>query len=155
IRRFNQLVSHFEKQLGARWPELLDRLAAGGIVAASRFGDEKAPLVVVVQGSDEQLLKKFVEVALEVLQQELARRDVKATVTKGTYRDVETGQLSIGFHYAVVGSALVVSNKKEALHLALDCHADGKGSLATVATVADAKKLLPADPYAWLWLGFD
>ena len=35
-RRFLQLVAHFEKQLGAPWPELIDRLAGGGAAVAGQ-----------------------------------------------------------------------------------------------------------------------
>src|SRR5262249_26267293 len=34
FRRFVQLVAYFEKELGATWPDLLDRLGAGGAVLA-------------------------------------------------------------------------------------------------------------------------
>src|SRR5438046_584369 len=54
-RRFYQLVAHFEKKLGARYPELIDRLVSNGAVLAIKFpadADKKATAVVVVQGKD-------------------------------------------------------------------------------------------------------
>src|SRR5207248_8598892 len=50
-RRFYQFIAHFEKHLGARWPELLDRLAGGGSVLAAKLQPRDA-LLLVVQGKD-------------------------------------------------------------------------------------------------------
>src|SRR5262245_11037063 len=47
LRRFYQLVAYLEKELGGQWPELLDRLAGGGIVVASVIGDNPAPALMV------------------------------------------------------------------------------------------------------------
>src|SRR5947209_127951 len=46
-QRFFQLVAHFEKQLGQRWPELLDGVAGGGIALAVKIGPNPAPVVLV------------------------------------------------------------------------------------------------------------
>src|SRR5262249_24518659 len=89
-RRFYQLVGYFEKDLGAKWPDLLDKLAGGGIVVASKFGDNPAPALLVVQGTDPQLTSRFYQTALDVLAQELARQESKEKVEKGSYKDVET-----------------------------------------------------------------
>src|SRR5262249_28448633 len=57
-RRFYQLVAYFEKQLGAKWPELVDKLAGGGIVVALKTGSNPAATLIVVQARDEKLLDK-------------------------------------------------------------------------------------------------
>lgn len=156
VRRFNQLVAHFEKQLGAKWPEILDQAAGGGIVIAAKLGPQPAPAVLVVQSKDEAALKKLVHVALNVIEQELARQDIKERPEKGKYRDLDTVKIGNQFHAALAGSALVVSNNDKALHLALDLHLDkGKDSLANVASIGDARKLLPAQPLGWLWLNME
>lgn len=156
VRRFNQLVAHFEKQLGAKWPEILDQAAGGGIVIAAKIGPQPAPAVLVVQSKDEAALKKLVHVALDVIEQELARQDIKERPEKSKYRDLDTVKIGNQFHAALAGSALVVSNNDKALHLALDLHLDkGKNSLANVASIGDARKLLPAQPLGWLWLNME
>src|SRR5262249_50850280 len=58
-RLFGQLVACFEKELGAKWPDLLDRLAGGGAVVAVKPGPNPAPALLVLQGKDEQLLHRF------------------------------------------------------------------------------------------------
>lgn len=156
VRRFQQLVAHFEKQLGAKWPEVLDKAAGGGIVVAAKLGPQPAPAVLVVQSKDEAALKKLVQVTLDVIEQELARQDSKVKPEKGSYRDLPTVKVGNDLHAGLAGSALLVSNNEKALHLALDLHLDkGKNSLANVASIGDARKLLPAQPLGWLWLNME
>jgi hypothetical protein len=155
-RRFFQLVGYFEKQLGAKWPELLDRLAGGGIVVAGKFGDDAQPVLLVVQGTDEGLTGKFWTTGLDVIAQELARQESKEKVEKGSYKEVETAHVGKDFHAARVGAALLISNKEEGLKLALDQHLDGgKKSLAGLASVKDSAKLLPPHPLARLWVSLE
>ena len=155
-RRFYQLIAYFETQLGARWPDLLDRLAGGGAVLAVKLGPNPAPALVVVQAKDEELLQKFVKLGLAVIEQELARQDAKQRVEKGSYRDRETLRIGKDFHAAVIGAKLLLANKEEVLKLSIDLALDGgKGSLADSASVAAAKKLLPAHPLASLWVNLE
>ncbi len=155
-RRFYQLVAYFERELGARWPEQLDRLAGGGAAFAVKFGPNPAPALLVLQSSDEELLKKFVQRGLALIEQELARQGAKERVEKGSYRDRDTVQIGTDFHAALAGPTLLISNKEEALRRAIDLALDGgKGSLAETTSVAEARKLLPAKPLAWLWMNLD
>ena len=155
-RRYYQFLAYFEKQLGADRLELLDRLAGGGAVLATKFGGDPAPALLVVQGKDEQLMKKFADTALDVMEQELGRQDVKARPEKTTYEGVEVVHFGKDFQAAVAGATLFLSNNDKALRAALDLHAGkSKKSMAAVAGVADAAKLLPADPLATLWINYD
>lgn len=154
-RRFLQLVAHFEKQLGTQWPDALDRLAGGGVLAV-QFGPDPAPALVVIQGKDEALLKKFAPLILQVIEQELARQESKDKLEKGEYRKIETYRIGKDFHAAVAGSAILLSNKDQVLEAALDRHLDGgKKSLANVAAVAEGHKLLGGAPLAWAWLNLE
>jgi hypothetical protein len=150
-RRFYQLVAYFEKEMGAKWPELLDKLAGGGAVVAARFSEPNAPALLVIQSKDEAMLAKFVQTVRTLIDQELARQEVKERIQTGEYRKVSTFKFG-DFHAALAGSAFLISNKPEGLHKALDCHLDGKNSLAQVAKVAEARKLLPANAYGWMWV---
>src|SRR5665213_2038445 len=154
-RRYYQFLAYFEKELGADRLELLDRLAGGGAVLATKFGDQ-APVLLVVQGKDEKLMKKFVETALKIIDQELARQEVKERPVKESYQGVETLRFGKDFHAAIVGSALLVSNNEKALQGALDLYAGkSKKSMAEIASVADAAALLPADPLVSLWINME
>src|SRR5262249_49605470 len=124
--------------LGARWPEILDRIGGGGAALGFKIGPNPAPALLVLQGKDEETQRKFVKLGVEIIEQELARQDKKERPVNGSYRDIETVSIGNDFHAAVAGSALLISNKEEALKKGLDLHRDGaRGSLAHVASVAE------------------
>lgn len=161
--RAHQLIAYFEKELGAPWPQLLDRLAGRGAVFGvvfqslhkdkAAFGVMPAPILLVVQGEDAKLMRQFFHLGLKVFEQELARQEAKEKPVQGSYEGVETVRVGTEFHAAVVGGALLVSNSEKMLHAGLDRHLGrAKKSLADVSSVADAAKLLPADPLVSFWL---
>lgn len=155
-RRGQQLIAYFEKQLGLPWPELLDRVAGGGIVAATKFGMDPPPALFIIQGTDAEVTHRFITLARQVLEQELARLDAKARLTEESYRGITTLSLGKEFHAAVVGATIVISNKAEALHKALDLHLDGPAlSLAVSPQLDEARRLLPPQPLASLWLNLE
>lgn len=154
-RRYYQFLAYFEKELGADRLELLDHLAGGGAVLATKFGGDSGTALLVVQGKDEKLMKRFADTALDVIEQELARQGVKARPLKEAYQGIETVRLG-DFCGAVAGASLLVSNNEKELQAALDLYAGkSKKSMADVASVADAAKLLPPDPLASLWLNYE
>jgi hypothetical protein len=154
-RRFHQLVAYFEKELGLKWPEALERLAGCGVAVGVKFGPEPAPTLAVIQGVDADLLQRFSRLALDVVTQELARRDAPEKVEHDTYRDLDTVHIGKDFHAAVLGSALLLSNSKQGLHRGIDLRRDGRESLAAIPAVAAARRLLPPDPFAWAWLNLE
>jgi hypothetical protein len=155
-RKFRQLVAYFEKELDVKWPDLVDQVAGGGMALGVKYGGEPPPALLVIQGKDEKQVARFAKAALDVIEQELARQESKERRTEGKYNDVETVRIGDGFHLAVAGSAILISNNEEALHKGLDLHL-GKAtkSMADVAGVADAAKLLPQDSLATVWLNLD
>jgi hypothetical protein len=146
-RRGRQLLAYAEKELGAKWPELLDRLAGGGAVLGLRYGANPAPTLLAVQGRDEELLKKFVKLLGTVIEGELARQESGQRVVRRTYQKVELVSVGKEFHLAQAGAALLVSNNEEALRRGLHLHLGReKKSLAAAENVASAAKLLPKGP---------
>src|SRR2546425_353857 len=77
-RRFQQLITYYEKELGADWPELLDKLAGGGAALGIKFMPGTPPALLVIQGKDEAAMKRFVELAAKVIEQEINRQEIKA-----------------------------------------------------------------------------
>jgi hypothetical protein len=165
-RRFFKLVGYFEKELGHPWPELLDRLAGGGMAVASKFNFDPAmapgsagpaPVVLVIECKDTELLRKFVKLGLQIIEQELARAEAKERPHKHMYESVEVVSIGKELHAAVVGSALVVSNNPDAMQTTLDLHLGlhNRKSISQVAGIAEARKLLPPDPLASLWVNFE
>ncbi len=150
-RRLRQLLAYFEKKLGAKYPQLLDDIAGGGIAIAGTFGD-KAPALLVMQGTDEKRVEKFLAEALEVLEGELKRQESKEKIAKGTYEGVvghKIGDLFI----ARVGATLIASNHKDAMAKAIRLHT-GKDekSLLDHTSVIESRKTLPTSPLASVWI---
>ncbi len=155
-RRFQKLLTYFEKELGAKWPELLDRLAGGGMVLAVKTGPNPAPVLLVVQSKDAKLMDRFVELGFPVLTQAVGGVDAKEAVEKRMYREVQTYHLGKDFHAAVVDGALLISNQEPPLNLALDLAKDGPAKSVThVAAFTDSRKLLRPHPLARVWYSLD
>ena len=153
-RRGAKLLAYYEKELGAPWPELLDRLAGGGAVLAGRFDrTNQAPALVVIQGTDAELLKRTVDLVLNVVEQEQIRQDVPDRPKREEYRGLEIIHIGNDLHAARAGAALLLSNKAEAVTAGLDLYINGRhDSLTEVPGPADAGKLLPPAPLVSLWV---
>lgn len=155
FRRFFQLVAHFEKELKAPWPELIDKLAGGGAAAGLKIGSNNAPLLLALQGTDEKIVTRFFDLGLALFEEELTRQGAKEMPKRKTYAGVEVVELTKELLVARIGSALLLANKSEAMKAGLDQHAanqkDSKApNAASSNTVAEARKILPGDPLAWL-----
>ncbi len=156
IRRLNQLITYFEKTLGVPRAELLDRLAGGGVAAAVKFAPDPAPALLVVQGKDEKLARQFLKLAVEVIEEELARQDNKGRAETSTYRGVEGVKIGDKLFFAAAGSALLAASNVQTLQAAIDLHLDGdQNSLARSPRLAEGRMLLPGTPLAWLWLNVE
>jgi hypothetical protein len=155
-RRFYQLVAYFEKELSAKWPELLDRLAGDGAALGIKIAPDPAPAVLVIQGKDEKLMQQFVKLAVGLIEQEIARQEGQEKLVKEDYEGVETYHVGKGLHAARVGAALLIGNNWEAVKGALDLQSSKeKKSAADVASLADAHKLMPNDPLARVWINME
>jgi hypothetical protein len=152
VRRGLQLLGYVERELGAKWPELLDQVAGGGAVVAGSLGEGEGPALLVVQGTNEAAVGKAFDLLIRALDDELARQGSKEKVVRGTRAGADTARLGDGFHAARIGAVLLVSNRAEKLAAALAQPA--AESLSTKPSVAAARKALPADPLAWIWLDF-
>jgi hypothetical protein len=153
-RRGAKLLAYYEKELGAPWPELLDRLAGGGAVLAGRFDrTNQAPVLFVIQGTDADLLKRTVDLVLNVVEQEQIRQDLPERPKRDHYRGLEVIHVGNDLHVARAGAALLLSNKVEAVTAGLDLYINGRhDSLTEVPGPADAAKLLPPAPLVSLWV---
>ena len=154
-RRFRQLVAYFEKELGVPWPQMLDRLAGRGAALGVKLSPNPGPALLVIEGEDEKLMGRFFQLALKIVEQELARQEAKDKPIKGSYEGIETVRIGKEFHAAVAGGTLFLSNSETALHAGLACLRSGKKSLADVPSVVEARKLLPKEPLVAFWLNME
>jgi hypothetical protein len=150
-RRAFQILAMFEKELGAKWPELLDQLGGGGVALALQFGPDPAPTLLVFRGKDERQVTRAVELGTRVIDDELARQGSKDRVTWSDvagHRAAKVGDA----HLARVGATVLVSNNETMLKGAVTLAAADRAESSVHKARRDAFKLLPKDPLAWLWL---
>ncbi len=151
IRRFLQLVRYAERELGKPWRELLDSLAGEGIVLAGKYAPEPVPVLVVVKGRDAALLERAVRLFGEVIEQELARRDLPHQRQKHERAGLKITQLGNAY-YTVHGPALLVSNRLEVFdYVAPLLQGKAERSLAHAGKWRAAQASIPADAVAWAW----
>jgi hypothetical protein len=149
-RRFYQVLGYVERELGAKWPELLEQLGGDGVVLASTLGDDNAPALLVLQGTDEKQVARGFELIFKVIEEELARQGAKEKPERTEYKGHPAARVGDA-RFARVGRTVLVSNKDDAVKAAIDLKGDG---VAKKKSIAAAKTILPPDPLAWLWLDF-
>jgi hypothetical protein len=146
-RRLLRLLAFAEKELGAKWPDLLDQLGGNGVAVAARFLPEPAPAVLVLSGTDERQAEKALALAVAVIGDEIARQGGTDKPVRETVDGVEVTRFGKAFHAARVGATILVSNDGAWLREA----AAGKGRDPHPARKA-ALGLLPKDPLGWAWV---
>jgi hypothetical protein len=159
-RKFFQLIAHFERELGAAWPDLIDKLAGGGIAVGLKYAEGGAPALLVLQGTDETAVTKFMDLGLKILEEERTRQGAKEMLARQKYQGVEAIEIDKGLTVARVGDALLLATKGDALKAGIDQHvANSKEAkspnMASAAGPKEARKILPPGPAAWMWLNLE
>jgi hypothetical protein len=156
FQQLYQLIAYFEKHLGKSRNEIIDELGAGGVV----LGGKLAPpggVVLVIQSKDEAKLRKFVEVAVEILQKELERQESKDRVVRSKYAGHDIGQFGPKVSFAIVDAALVIASDPAALKTAVDSQGKTKEQKSVLHNprFLEAHKKAPAKSLAWIWLNLE
>ncbi|MCI0700522.1 MAG: hypothetical protein L0241_05515 [Planctomycetia bacterium] len=152
-RRAFQILALFEKELGAKWPELLDQLGGNGVAIGLQFGTDPAPTILVLQGKDEKQVAKAVDLATKVIDEELARQGSKDRVQWSDIAGHKVAKFG-DTHLARVGATVLVSNNETMLKAAVILAATQGDKPVLHKARKDAFKSLPKDPLAWLWIDF-
>jgi hypothetical protein len=152
-RRVFQMLAYSEKELGAKWPELLDQLAGDGVALGAQFGD-KAPALLVLRGTDERQVEKAYALLFRVIGEEMARQGSNERPVREERAGLEAVRIGNDIHTARVGATVFVSNKAEALQAGIDLALKQGSGESVAGKTAAARKLLPKDPLAWVWVDF-
>ena len=105
-----------------------------------------------MKSTDEALLHKAMDLVIEVAKQELERTESTVKFHSVEYRGYTGYQLGKDAYAAVCGSVLFFSNKTEAVKAGIDLYInDAHESLAGTGHTDAARKLLPANPVAWVF----
>jgi len=153
-RRLLQMLFFVEKELGAKWPELLDQLGGNGVALALKFGADPAPATLVLAGKDVGQVEKAYALAFRIVEEELARQGSKEKPVRETVNGVETTRIGNEVHAARLGATILVSNKAEALKSAIEQATADSTKTRIHPARRDAAKVLPKGALAWLWLNF-
>lgn len=149
-RRFAGLVAYYERELGADWPALLDKLAGHGVAFGATAGEDDGPALLVAEGTDADAVGEFFALAVELTEAE-AGGDKPVSLKRGTHAGADTVTDGDKFHAARRGATLYVANTAAALSAGLDLKGE---SLAGVKSVAEARALVGGNPLAWAWADF-
>jgi hypothetical protein len=152
-RRAFALLALFEKELGARWPELLDRLAGGGVAFGQQFADDPAPAVLVLQGKDADEVKRATDLILKTTEDELARRGATGAVKR--FEVHGCAAVKVGDFYAArAGATTFVSTSETMLTDAVRLTTIDRAKSPERRARRETFRLLPEGALAWLWLDF-
>ncbi|MBA4062744.1 MAG: hypothetical protein C0501_03385 [Isosphaera sp.] len=151
-KRLLQLLAFAEKELGAKWPELLDQLGGGGVAVAARFLPEPAPAVLILSGTDEKQAEKAFALAVAVIGDEIARQGGKDRPVRETVDGVEYTRVGKEFHAARVGATILVANDGAWLREAVERTVKPRRRPLPHPAREAALGLLPKDPLAWAWV---
>jgi len=151
-----QLVGYFEKELGKDRRAIVDDLGAGGLVIAAKLTPPGGAMVVL-QGRDAALMRRFVDLALDVIEKELERQESKDKIVRKKYEGIDVGQVGPKLSFAVHEGALIVASESKILKAALDTHLKKPGhtTIAEFPNFDEARKKAPAKALAWTWLNFE
>jgi hypothetical protein len=153
FQQLYQLIAYFEKELGKERNEILDDIGAGGIVIAAKLTAPQGALLVV-QSKDEAKLRKFVELALDIVGKELERQESKDKIVRKKYDRFDGGQIGPKLNFALADGALLISPDAMVLKMALDLQLKKEAgqSILQIPAFTDARKQAPAKALAWTWL---
>jgi hypothetical protein len=156
VQQLYQLLVHFEKKLGRSRNELIDELGAGGIVIAAKLTPPSGA-VLIVQAKDGKAMRRFADLALEVLASELERQESKDKIVRKKYEGIDVGQIGPKLSFALADKALIVATESKVLKAALDTNIkkDGHANILQVSSFQAARKKSPPNALAWTWLNFE
>jgi hypothetical protein len=157
VRRGLQFLAYAEKELGAKWPELLEQLGGNGVALAFQYAPDNAnpPVLLILEGKDEKVSAKAIELAAQVIDEELTRQGIKDAVKRTKFAEVEAFVVGGEFHFARVNSTLFVSNKASTLEASIRAALNRKKPdepHSPHPARAAALGILPKNPLAWLWV---
>jgi hypothetical protein len=136
LAQFKMIVGYFEANLGTDWKTAARTLLGGGATLAV-YPDES--VLLVVDGTDAELLEKLREFSTTVAKGEAAKKGNVDDIKSGDYRGVTGWTFGPKEAHSVIGSRLIVANQVDRLKTAIDLREDGGNSLADQAEFKAAK----------------
>ncbi|MBM3992985.1 MAG: hypothetical protein FJ303_02345 [Planctomycetes bacterium] len=152
-RQFYQLLAYLEKQLDQNRYDLLDELTSGVVVLGAKL-TQPGGAVLVIQANDEKKLRRFLDVAFDIVQKELERQESKDKLERSMRDGVEVGQVGPKVRFAIMDGAFLIASDDAVLKLALEAPSK-KTSVMHNPRFVDAIKKTAGKPLAWGWINLD
>jgi hypothetical protein len=147
LAQFQAQRQGIEALLGYRWQEMMEILAADGVVVA--FDPRTEGACLLTRSGDPQALQKLATSLLNLARQDARNKDLPDPVEETEYRGVSVYLAGEG-GLAVHDGWLVAVNKKPLGQQILDALLDGpRESLASQSSFLEARQNLPPDGIAW------
>jgi hypothetical protein len=127
LAQFKAIVGYFEANLGTDWKTATRTLLGGGATMAV-YPDQS--ILLIVDGTDAELLEKLREFSTTVAKGEAAKKGNVDEIKSGDYRGVTGWTFGPKEAHSVIGSRLIVANNVDRLKTAIDLREDGGNSLA-------------------------
>ncbi|MBL7188154.1 MAG: hypothetical protein ISS70_17665 [Phycisphaerae bacterium] len=140
FQQFLAILGYMESELGTDWRRALARLTGGGITLAIC---PEETVILIVDAEDEQLLKRFGEMLLEMARSEAEKKGQPGRVASTQYRDVTAWTFDGKEAHAIIGKRLVMASRPEGLKAVLELRAETWGdNLASKKDYRAAKRQL-------------
>ena len=153
LQQLQGMVAYLELQLGTNWRLSLERLLGRSLTFALGPGGEA---LLCADGDDEKLLEKLHETARHFATTEALRLQQPDRVSSAEYRGVTAWTLREDEAHAMLGTRLLLSNRREVLKRVLELRAEPSGKdLASSALYKAAHEAVGKDPAAWLYVNME
>jgi hypothetical protein len=154
-QRLYKLLAYAEKELGAKWPELLDQVAGNGLALGLQFQDGPAPAIVIARGTNPKQMEKAFDLVVKALEDEFTRQGATNPVKMEEDGGIKFAHVGTDFHFARLQDTILASNNldflKQSVTLART-HPEGEKKVHKART--DTAKVLPKNPLGWIWVNF-
>jgi len=155
-RRAFQFLKFLERETGEQWPTLLNKVAGNGVALSIGYGPggKTDATLLVLKGQDEAAVAKVFDLLVRAVEAERSRQGVTEPLKRTNHGGADGVEIDKEFLVARLGDTLFASNKSKSLQAAIDLanRKAGCESLNTLASIAEAKHLLPKNPLGWFWL---
>lgn len=153
FRQFSAAVQLFEARIGTDWRTALRKLLGRG--AALALGPSGESLLIV-DAQDARILAELHDFALGIARAEALKENAPERVASEEYGGATTWTLGPEEFHAIVGTRLLLSNRREVLRRALDLKAQpGSGSLEALPAYRAAAGAAPKQAAATLFVNLE
>lgn len=136
FKQFRQGIDYLESRLDTDWRSGIEKLLGGGVtLAATPTGGS----LLIVDSRDAKILERLHDIVRQWVETQTGKKDPPSRVQSSEHQGVTIWSFGPNDFHAVMGSRLIVSNRREMLVAALGLRsAEGKGSLAKSAAYQQA-----------------